>query len=82
MKFPCPPIRLPFNETHDLPCGYAWSGLLSRELVWGGASSSRFSAARRRPRLRRGSSMLLRGDLFRTTLQIGEALTVLRKLLQ
>ena len=29
-----------------------------------------------------GSSMLLRGDLFRTTLQIGEALTVLRKLLQ
>ena len=38
--------------------------------------------ARRRPGLRRGSSMLLRGDLFRTTLQIGEALTVLRKLLQ
>ena len=29
-----------------------------------------------------GTSMLLRGDLFRTTLQIGEALTVLRKLLQ
>ena len=29
-----------------------------------------------------GSQMLLCGDLFRTTLQIGEAFTVLRKLLQ